>query len=103
MLAQGRLTSNIEGNKVINQILQVNTSTGIRAGHSDDLGQDIIRDHLFISNGFEPLSDTVLTDLTHGTYGLSIAFSSKGMKELYGKDIITYYTAIMIIVAFCSV
>ena len=77
-----RFTSNVEGNKVIHKILQVNTSTGIRTCHPDNLSQDIIRDLLLISNGFESLYNTVLANLTHGTYALSIAFGSEGMKEL---------------------
>ena len=76
------LTSDVEGDKIINEVFHVHTSAGIGAGYSHNLGQYIIRDLLLVSNGLEPLNDTVLTDLTHGTNCLAIAFGSERVEEL---------------------
>ena len=74
------LTRYIKSCKIVHKILNVNALIG--AGCFDDLSQNIIRDLLFISDGFESLKDTVLADLANCTYSFSIAFCHIGMHKL---------------------
>ena len=71
------LTCYIESSKVINKVL--NVSTFISAGNPDNLRQDIVRDFLFIGNGFESLFNTVLTNPANGANSFPIAFRQIGM------------------------
>ena len=71
------LTCYIESSKVINKVL--NVSTFISTGNPDNLRQDIVRDFLFIGNGFESLFNTVLTNPANGANSFPIAFRLIGM------------------------
>ena len=76
------LTSNIECNKVIHKIFQIDLHVSGISGYFDNLSQNIIRNFLIFRNCIESLHYAISADLTHATNTFSIAFSQIGMDKL---------------------